>query len=147
MLGACPGKNVNVANAFLQRSSVHLFDFPASNRRLSVAYTEHPGDGRSCDLVVTGNHGDADVAAVTFPYRLDGLLTRGIEEADQTEHNKSFWQVVRIETTSFRVRVLKPRECQHPFSLGGQPVCFLSKVLAVKRRRVAVDSLLAIAVV
>jgi hypothetical protein len=97
--------------------------------------------------VVTGNHGDADVAAVTFPYRLDGLLTRGIEEADQTEHNKSFWQVVRIETTSFRVRVLKPRECQHPFSLGGQPVCFLSKVLAVKRRRVAVDSLLAIAVV
>ena len=116
------GKDVDVADALLQRGGVHLLDLRACDRRLAVADSEHLGDGRGGDLVIAGNHRDPDPAAVAFLHRLDGLLARGVEQSDQAEQDEGLRQVVRTESASFHARILKPREPQHPLALGGEPV-------------------------
>src|SRR6516225_16319 len=47
------------------RGGIHVLDLGAGDCRLPVADPEHPGDGRSGDLVIAGNHRDANAATVT----------------------------------------------------------------------------------
>src|SRR5579872_5941859 len=78
-----------------QRGAIHILDLAAGDRGFAVADAEHFGDGRGRDLVIAGDHGDADAAAVAFLDGLDGFLARRIEKTDQPEQDKGFWQVDR----------------------------------------------------
>src|SRR5262245_39878386 len=144
MLGACAREDINGADSFLQRGGVHCLDLCSGNRCLSVADTEHFCDGRSCNLVIAGDHRDANSAAVAFLHGLDGFSTRRVQQTDQAQQNESIGKVSGTKTASLHLRVFKPCECQHAFALGGQPVGFLRKALAVERHRLALGGLLEI---
>ncbi len=88
VLRAGAGEDVDVADAILQRRIVHGLDLHPGDGGLAVADAEHFGDGRGGDLVVAGDHGDADAAAVAFLHRLDRLLARRIHQADKAEQDQ-----------------------------------------------------------
>ena len=98
VLRAGAREHVDVAHALLQRGGVHLLDLCAGDRGLAVADAEHLGDRRGGDLVIAGDHRDADAAAMTFLHRRDGFLARRIEQADQSEQDEVARQVGRAET-------------------------------------------------
>src|SRR5262249_5367381 len=112
MLGACTRKDINGADSFLQRGSVHLLDLCACNRCLSVADIEHFCDGRSCDLVIAGNHRDANSAAVGFLHGLKGFFTRRVKQTDESKQDKSTGKVDGTKTAGLEVRVLQACEGQ-----------------------------------
>src|SRR5262249_13807501 len=146
MLGARAREHVYVAHRFLQRRFVHLLDFRAGDRGLAVADAEHLGDRRCSYLVVAGDHRDADTTAVTFFYRFDRLLARGIEKADEAEQDEILRQVGRAEAARLDYRTLEPGEPKHAFTLSGELVRDLPETVAVERRMFAVGELLPVAV-
>lgn len=99
-------EDVDGADAFLQCRRVHILDLGARDRGLSVAKPKQFGDGGSGDLVVAGDHGDPDAAAVTLLYGVDGLLARRIQQADQAEQDERPRQVCRSETASLHIWIL-----------------------------------------
>ena len=98
VLGAGAREDIDLAHGFLQRRLVHFLDFGAGDRRLAVADAEHLGNGGGGDAMVAGDHGDADAALVAFLDRLDGLLARRVEQADQADQNQVLRQVGRAQT-------------------------------------------------
>jgi hypothetical protein len=56
---------------------------------------EHPGDGRSRDLVITSDHRDANSPAMTLLNGLDRFLARRIEQSDQAVQNEVPRQIGR----------------------------------------------------
>jgi hypothetical protein len=105
------------------RPRVHLLDLHALHRGLAVADAEHLGDRRGGDLVVAGDHRDADAAAVALLDRLDRLLARRVEQADQAEQH----QVARQVGGGPRLPRSSPgfssqASAQHPLALPGELV-------------------------
>ena len=146
VLGAGAREDVDVAHRLLQRRLVHLLDLGAGDRGLAVADAEHLGDGRGGDLVVAGDHGDADAAVVALLHRLDGLLARRIEQADQAEQDQVLRQIGRAQAAGRETGILEPGQRQHALALGRELVRDPLEVLAVERRRRAGRRLLAVAV-
>ena len=60
-------EHVDVLHPLLERGGIHLLDLGPGDRGATVADAEHPGDRRGGELVVPGNHRDADAAAVALP--------------------------------------------------------------------------------
>ena len=70
VLGAGPCEHVDVGRVVLQRGGVHLLDLVAADRGRAIADAQHLADRGGRDLVVAGDHRDADTACVAF---LDGF--------------------------------------------------------------------------
>ena len=135
----------SIAHALLELGVVHGLDLGSRDRSLAVADAEHSGDGRRGDLVVAGDHRDADSAAVAFLDRFDRLLAGRIHEPDKAEQDQVLRQVFRLERASFQVRIRQPGKPQHPLALRGEPVAFAREAAAIERRR-PVRGLLPVAV-
>jgi hypothetical protein len=84
---------------------------------------------------------------MTFLDRLDGLLARRVEQAEQAEQDEVSRQVSGSEATRLHAGILKPRERQHALSLAGELVGCTHEVLAIEGLRLAASGLLSIAVI
>src|SRR5262249_28138787 len=128
MLGARAREHVDVAHLILQLRLVHLLDLSAGDRRLSIADVQHFSDRRGRDFVIARNHGDANAAAMTFLDRLDGLLARRVEQADQAKEDEISRQVGGSEAARLQAGILEPSKRQPRPALAGGGVAGAPKV-------------------
>src|SRR5262249_8912416 len=145
MLGARAREHVDVAHLILQLRLVHLLDLSAGDRRLSIADVEHLSDRRGRDLVIARNHGDANAAAMTFLDRLDGLLARRVEQADQAKEDEISRQVGGSEAARLQAGILEPSKRQHALALAGELIGGAHKVCPIDRLRLTAGGLLSVA--
>ena len=144
VLGARAGEDVDLAHAVLQRRVVHRLDLGSRHRRLAVSDAEHLRDRGRGDLVVAGDHCDADAAAVAFLHSFDRLFAWRIHQAYETEQDEMFRQVFGLESARRQARIGQPGQTQHALALRGEAVAFAGEAVAIERRR-AVRALLPVA--
>ena len=117
VFGAGTGKDIHIADTFLQGGSVHFLDLGTRDRRLAVADAQHLGDCRCGDAVIAGNHRHPDAACMTLFDGFDCLLAWRVKQPDQADENEVFRQVFRAERTCGDIRDFKPGHSQNAFAL------------------------------
>src|SRR5262249_57465975 len=106
---------------------------------------EQLGGGGGGDLVVAGKDGEREAAAMTFLDRLDGLLARRVEQADQAEEDEISRQVGGTEAARLQAGTLEPSERQHALALAGELIGGAHKVCPIDRLRLTAGGLLSVA--
>ncbi len=147
VLRARPRKDIDLAHGLLERRFVHLLDFAAGDSGRAVADSEHLGDGGRRDLVVAGDHGDADAAAVALLHGVDRFLAGRVEQTDQAKQDEILREVGGAEAARLEAGTLQPRQREHTFALARELVRDLRKSLAIERRAFPVAHLLPIAMI
>src|SRR5262245_45663916 len=82
---------------------------------------------------------------MTFLDRLDGLLARRVEQADQAKEDEISRQVGGSEAARLQAGILEPSERQHALALAGELVGGAHKVCPIDRLRLTAGGLLSVA--
>ena len=147
VLRAGAREDVDVADPLLQCRGIHFLDLCPGDCGSSVADAEHLGDRGRGDLVVPGDHRDADAAGMAFRHGFYRLRPRRIEQPDEAEQNQVLREIRRAEVAGIDSRILEPRKGQHALALRRQLVRRVCETAAVDRLRLPTAARLSVAMI
>src|SRR5262245_62334836 len=82
---------------------------------------------------------------MTFLDRLDRLLARRVEQADQAEEDEISRQVAGSEAARLEAGILEPSERQHALALSGELIGSAHKLCPIDRLPLVAGGLLSVA--